>query len=93
MLGRRKADPPALGKMTTKCKGKNNTETAGGWGSGDSGEREAGAELGGGFAMAEEAEGAEVVEVALATAFGYGANVVGIPQAAASRATSRPIAP
>jgi hypothetical protein len=33
--------------------------------------------------MAEEAEGAEVVEVALATAFGYGADVVGIPEAAA----------
>jgi hypothetical protein len=40
---------------------------------------EAGAELGGGFAMAEEAEGAEVVEVALAAAFGYGADVVGVP--------------
>ena len=33
--------------------------------------------------MAEEAEGAEVVEVALAAAFGYGANVVGVPKAAA----------
>jgi hypothetical protein len=40
---------------------------------------EACAELGGGFAVAEEAEGAEVVEVALATAFGYGADVVGVP--------------
>jgi hypothetical protein len=44
---------------------------------------EAGAELGGGFAMAEETEGAEVVEVALTTAFGYGADVVGVPEAAA----------
>jgi hypothetical protein len=42
------------------------------------------AELGGGFAVAEEAEGAEVVEVALAAAFGYGADVVGVPEAAAS---------
>jgi hypothetical protein len=29
--------------------------------------------------MAEEAEGSEVVEVALASAFGYGADVVGVP--------------
>ena len=40
---------------------------------------EACAELGGGFAVAEETEGAEVVEVALAAAFGYGADVVGVP--------------
>jgi hypothetical protein len=33
--------------------------------------------------MAEEAEGAEVVEVALTAALGYGAYVVGVPQAAA----------
>jgi hypothetical protein len=33
--------------------------------------------------VAEEAEGAEVVEVALAAAFGYGADVVGVPEAAA----------
>ena len=33
--------------------------------------------------MAEEAEGAEVVEVALASAFGHGADVVGVPEAAA----------
>ncbi len=44
---------------------------------------EAEAEPRGGFAVAEETEGSEVVEVALASAFGYGANVVGIPQAAA----------
>ena len=44
---------------------------------------EAGAELGGGFAVAEEAEGAEVVEIALATAFGYGTDVVGVPERAA----------
>jgi hypothetical protein len=44
---------------------------------------EAHAELVGGFAVAEETEGAEVVEVALAAAFGYGADVVGVPQAAA----------
>ena len=41
------------------------------------------AELGGGFAVAEETEGAEVVEVALAAALGYGAYVVGVPEAAA----------
>jgi hypothetical protein len=44
---------------------------------------EATAELGGGFAVTEEAEGSEVVEVALASAFGYGADVVGVPQGAA----------
>ena len=33
--------------------------------------------------MAEEAESAEVVEVALASAFGDGADVVGVPEAAA----------
>ncbi len=37
------------------------------------------AELGGGFAVTEEAEGAEVVEVALASAFGYRATVVSVP--------------
>ena len=47
-----------------------------------SGEPEASAELGGGFAVAEETEGAKVVEVALAAAFGYGTNVISIPQAA-----------
>jgi hypothetical protein len=36
-------------------------------------------ELCGGFAMTEETEGAEIVEVALASAFGYGADVVGVP--------------
>lgn len=40
---------------------------------------EAHAELGGGFAVAEETESAEVVEVALAAALGYGADVVGVP--------------
>jgi len=40
-------------------------------------------ELSRGFAVAEEAEGAEVVEVALASAFGHGADVVGVPEAAA----------
>jgi hypothetical protein len=39
--------------------------------------------LGGGFAVAEETEGAEIVEVALAAAFGYGADVVGVPEGAA----------
>jgi len=39
--------------------------------------------LGGGFAVAEKAEGAEVVEIALATAFGYGSDMVGVPQASA----------
>ena len=37
----------------------------------------------GGFAVAGEAEGAQVVEVALAAAFGYGADVVGVPERAA----------
>jgi hypothetical protein len=41
-------------------------------------------ELCGGFAVAEQAERAEVVEVALAAAFGYGADVVGVPEAAAT---------
>jgi hypothetical protein len=41
------------------------------------------AELGGSFAVAEEAQGAEVIEVALASAFGYGADVVGVPETAA----------
>ena len=41
------------------------------------------AELGGGFAVAEETEGAEVVEVALAAALGHGPDVVGVPEAAA----------
>jgi hypothetical protein len=45
-------------------------------------EAEALAELGGGFAVAEEAESAKVVEVALAAAFGYGTDVVGVPEAA-----------
>jgi hypothetical protein len=40
-------------------------------------------EVGGGFAVAEETEGTEVVEVALAAAFGYGEDVVGVPEAAA----------
>jgi hypothetical protein len=39
--------------------------------------------LGGGFAVTEEAKGAEVVEIALAAAFGYGTDVVGVPEAAA----------
>jgi len=43
------------------------------------GEAKAAAELGGGFAVTEETESTEIVEVALATAFGYGADVVGIP--------------
>ena len=51
------------------------------WASGV-GEAQALAELGGGFAVAEEAEGAEVVEVALAAAFGDWTNVVSVPEAA-----------
>jgi hypothetical protein len=35
--------------------------------------------LGGGFAVTEETESTEIVEVALAAAFGYGADVVGVP--------------
>ena len=46
---------------------------------GDRAAFEARAESGGGFAVAEEAEGAEIVEVALASAFGYGADVVRVP--------------
>jgi hypothetical protein len=41
------------------------------------------AKLGSGFAVAEQAEGAEVVEVALAAAFGDGADMVSIPKGAA----------
>jgi len=51
------------------------------WASGV-GEAQALAELGGGFAVAEEAEGAEVVEVALAAAFGDWTDVVSVPEAA-----------
>jgi hypothetical protein len=40
---------------------------------------EARAKVGGGFAVAEETEGTEVVEVALAAAFGYWADVVCVP--------------
>ncbi len=70
MSFRGRADPSALRKDGSKSlRG--------------SGEAEARAELRGGFAVAEEAEGAEVVEVALAAAFGYGADVVGVPEAAA----------
>ena len=45
---------------------------------------EAEAEVGGGFAVARQAEGAEVIEVALAAAFGYGEDVVGVPEGAAA---------
>jgi hypothetical protein len=45
---------------------------------------EALAELGSGFAMAEEAEGSEVIEIALTSPFSYRADVVGVPEAAAS---------
>jgi hypothetical protein len=41
------------------------------------------AEVGGGFAVAWEAEDADVVEVALAAALGYGDDVVGVPEGAA----------
>jgi hypothetical protein len=40
--------------------------------------------LRGGVAVAEETEGAEIVEVALAPAFDDGADVIGIPEGAAS---------
>jgi hypothetical protein len=36
-------------------------------------------ELGGGFAVAEKTESAEVVEIALASTFGDRADVVGVP--------------
>ena len=39
--------------------------------------------MGGGFAVAEQAQRAKVVEIALAPAFGYGADMVGVPEAAA----------
>jgi hypothetical protein len=38
--------------------------------------------LRGGLAVTEEAEGAEVVEVTLTASFGYGPDVVGVPEAA-----------
>jgi hypothetical protein len=44
---------------------------------------ETAAEVGGDFAMAGEAEGTEVVEVALSAAFGDGADVVGVPEGVA----------
>jgi hypothetical protein len=52
---------------------------------------EADAELGCGFAVAEETESAEIVEVALAAAFGYGSDVVGVPKATASRDGLHPV--
>ena len=42
------------------------------------------AELRGDLAVAGNAEGAEVIEVALAAAFGYGEDVIGVPQRAAA---------
>jgi hypothetical protein len=42
------------------------------------------AELGGGFAVAGDAEGAKVVEGALASALGDGEDVVGVPERAAA---------
>lgn len=44
---------------------------------------EAAGEVCGGFAVARKAEGAEILEIALAAAFGDGANVVGVPERAA----------
>jgi hypothetical protein len=46
---------------------------------------EALAEVGCGLTVAEETEGADVVEVALTSAFGHREDVVGVPQAAAGR--------
>jgi hypothetical protein len=40
--------------------------------------------LGGDLAVARKAEGAEVIEVALATAFGDGEDMVGVPERAAA---------
>jgi hypothetical protein len=48
------------------------------------GAAEALAELGGGLAVAGDAEGAEVVEVALAAAFDDGEDVVGVPEGASA---------
>ncbi len=45
---------------------------------------EAETKLGGSFAVAGETKGAEIVQVALASAFGDGADVVGIPEGAAA---------
>jgi hypothetical protein len=75
-----KADPPALRKEDNQ-KYNSNTKTADDGGSGDAspGATEAAAELGGGFAVTEETESTEIIEVALAAAFGYGADVVGVP--------------
>lgn len=42
------------------------------------------AERGRGFAVAKQAKCAEVVEIALASAFGHGADVIGVPEAAAA---------
>ena len=51
---------------------------------------EAGAELRGRFAMTEQAERADVVEVALTSSLGDGKDVIGIPQAAARSFTQFP---
>ncbi len=44
---------------------------------------ETAAQVGCNFAVAGEAEGAEIIEVALAAAFGYGEDVVGVPEGTA----------
>ena len=49
---------------------------------GRTGEAESGAKLCGGFAVAEKTEGAQVVQIALTAAFGYRADVVGVPETA-----------
>lgn len=48
-------------------------------------------ELCGGFAVAGQTEGAEIVEVALTTAFGHGPDVVGIPKRATAGNGPHPI--
>jgi hypothetical protein len=52
--------------------------------SGCPGKAEARAQASCGFAVTEKAEGAEIVEIALASAFGYGEDMVGIPETAAA---------
>ena len=53
-------------------------------GSGGGGEAEAAAQVRCHFAMARQAEGAEVIDIALAAALGYRQDVIGVPERAAA---------
>jgi hypothetical protein len=74
--------PPAQKKIPQKHPLQPNLGIAAGAslsGSGRSHEAQPLTQLGRGLAVAEQAEGTEVVEVALSATFGYRANVIGVP--------------